>query len=567
MNRPINKPAWLVMALLTVLLTACEQPTSSTDASTSAAPVVGAGSTADADQADADPSASIGAENADLFELSVAKATAAMEAGELTAEQLARYYLDRIERYNPKLNAVIAVNPDAIEQAKMLDEERAAGRIHGPLHGVPVILKDNIESREAMATTAGSLALKNNFTQRDATVTANLRAAGAVILGKANLSEWANFRSSRSSSGWSGVGGQARNPYDTSKTPCGSSSGSGVSVAADLTLLAVGTETNGSVVCPSSVNGLVGIKPTVGLVSRNGIVPISHRQDTAGPMARSVEDAAAMLNAMVGFDDADVATEKSRQNGGVDRDYTELLKTSALIGKRIGVLRGVAGFHEGVDALFDQAVADIQDAGAQIVDDLEYPDAGDAFDNGNSFNALLIDFKNDLNTYLEGLPNPPAEAVNLEALIAFNKANADQEMPWFQQELFEQAQEKGGFDEDYQLAVEKITTAASNGIDQLLSEHNLDAIIAPTTSAAWSIDRINGDKYLGGSSTYPAVSGYPNITLPMGYVHHLPVGMSFIGTAFDEQELLAMAYAYEQSTNHRHPPKLTSSDSDEASTP
>ncbi len=550
MNKLNNRPVWLILVLAMVFLVGCEQP--SPDASSSTAPVV-----------DTDAQVSVGttedtssAENESLFELSVSQAIAAMQSGEFSSEQLTRYYLERIEHYNPMLNAVIATSPDAIEQAQKLDKQRAEGHIHGPLHGIPVILKDNIESREAMATTAGSLALKNNFTQRDAAVTANLRAAGAVILGKANLSEWANFRSSRSSSGWSGVGGQAKNPYDISKTPCGSSSGSGVSVAADLAILAVGTETNGSVVCPSSVNGLVGVKPTVGLVSRTGIVPISHRQDTAGPMARSVEDAAIMLNAMVGFDEADVATEQARQQGGFDRDYTQLLETSALAGKRIGVLRGAAGFHEGVDALFDQAVADIESAGAEMVDDLQYPDAGDAFDNGNSFNALLIDFKNDLNAYLAGLPKPPAEAVDLEALIAFNNANADQEMPWFQQELFEQAQEKGGFDDAYQQAVEKITDATRNGIDQLLREHNLDAIIAPTTSAAWSIDRINGDKYLGGSSTYPAVSGYPNITLPMGYVHHLPVGISFIGTAFDEQALLGMAYAYEQSTHHRHPPKL-----------
>lgn len=548
MNQLIDRLIRLALALAMVLLIGCEQSTS--DTSSSAAPIADAGSEASVDTTDSS------AENENLFELSVSQATAAMQNDELSAAQLTRYYLDRIEDYNPTLNAIIATSPDAIEQAEMLDKQRAEGHIKGPLHGIPVILKDNIESREAMATTVGSLALKNNFTQRDATVTANLRAAGAVILGKANLSEWANFRSSRSSSGWSGVGGQARNPYDINKTPCGSSSGSGVSVAADLAMIAVGTETNGSVVCPSSVNGLVGIKPTVGLVSRTGIVPISHRQDTAGPMARSVEDAAIMLNAMVGFDEADLATQQARQQGGFDRDYTQLLETSALAGKRIGVLRGVAGFHEGVDALFDQAVADIESAGAEIVDDLEYPDAGDAFDNGNSFNALLIDFKNDLNAYLAGLPRPPAEAVDLEALIAFNNANADQEMPWFQQELFEQAQEKGGFDEAYQQAVEKITNATRNGIDQLLSEHNLDAMIAPTTSAAWSIDRINGDKYLGGSSTYPAVSGYPNITLPMGYVHHLPVGMSFIGTAFDEQALLGMAYAYEQATNHRRPPTL-----------
>ncbi len=498
-------------------------------------------------------------DNPELFELTVEQASTAMQSGELSAVSLTQYYLDRIEHFNPKLKAVIAVSPDALEQAHRLDAERADGQLRGSLHGIPVLLKDNIESLGELPTTAGSLALQNNVTNRDATVTANLRAAGAVILGKANLSEWANFRSSRSSSGWSGVGGQVRNPYDTSKSACGSSSGSGAAVAADFALMAVGTETNGSVVCPSSVNGLVGIKPTIGVVSRTGIVPISHRQDTAGPMARNVRDAALMLNAIAGFDSADEATEAGRLNGSFGRDYTALLEAGALQGKRIGVLRGAAGFHEGVDALFDQAVLDIRAAGAEVVEDLEYPDAGDAFANGNSFHALLFDFKNDLNSYLAGLPNPPAgQAADLEALIAFNRQHADREMPWFQQELFEQAQEKGGFDDpEYQQAVEKITQATRQGIDQLLSEHQLDALIAPTTSAAWSIDLINGDRFLGGSSTYPAVSGYPNITMPMGYVHHLPVGISFIGTAFDEQALLALAFAYEQATMHRRPPKLT----------
>ncbi len=498
-----------------------------------------------------------GFSNPDLYELSIAQARTAMQAGSLTAVQLTEYYLARIEHYNPVLNAVIAVSPDAIDQARSLDAELANGRVRGVLHGIPVLLKDNIESLGSLPTTAGSLALQDNVTNRDATVTANLRAAGAVILGKANLSEWANFRSTRSSSGWSGIGGQARNPYDTDRSPCGSSSGSAVAVAADLTLLAVGTETNGSVVCPSSANGVVGIKPTIGVVSRTGIVPISHRQDTAGPMARNVFDAAVMLSAMAGFDSEDGVTAAGQQNGSFNRDYTEFLTANALQGKRIGVLRGVAGFHEGVDALFDQAAIDLGIAGAVLVDELEYPDPGDAFDNGNSFNALLLDFKNDLNSYLAGLPNPPPAAVDLESLITFNRRHADREMSWFQQELFEQSQEKGGFDDpEYQQAVAKITEATRNGIDQLLEQHNLDALIAPTSSAAWSIDLVNGDRFLGGSSTYPAVSGYPNVTVPMGYLKQLPVGMSFIGSAFSEPALLALAYAYEQATMHRQPPRL-----------
>ncbi len=495
---------------------------------------------------------------AEWFELSIAAASAAMQSDRLSAETLTQYYLERIAQYNPTLNAVITVNPDALEQARQLDVEPQQGQVRGVLHGIPVLLKDNIESREDMATTAGSLALKHNITGRDATITARLREAGAVILGKANLSEWANFRSERSSSGWSGMGGQTRNPYDTGKSPCGSSSGSGVAVAADLALLAVGTETDGSVTCPASVNGIVGIKPTIGLVSRTGIVPISHRQDTAGPMARSVYDAALMLNVMAGFDAADAVTAEGREKQAFDRDYTALMQADALRGKRVGVLRKMGDFHEKVAVLLAQAVNDLQDAGAVIVDDLQYPDNGDAFDNNNYGDSLRYDFKHDLNAYLAGLDKLPDSLDTLEELIEFNRQNADAELQWFQQELFEQSQEMGELtDPQYLQAVAKITQAVRNGIDGLLREHNLDVLIAPTAPAAWSIDRINGDHYIGsGSSGYPAISGYPNITVPMGYVHHLPVGISFIGTAFDEQALLAMAYAYEQSTQHRQPPSL-----------
>lgn len=497
----------------------------------------------------------------DFSELSIRAAQHAMHTGAISAEQLTDYYLKRIERYNPTLNAVIAVNPAALDEARRLDAERAAGRSRGPLHGIPILLKDNIESKEpGLATTAGALALQHNVTARDAFVSARLRAAGAIILGKANLSEWANFRSTRSSSGWSGLGGQTRNPHDLNRSPCGSSSGSGSAVAADLALAAIGTETDGSITCPASSNGIVGLKPTVGLLSRAGIVPISHRQDTAGPMTRSVHDAAVLMNVLAAFDPDDSVIPETRHASLFNQDYAAGLEHASLEGKRIGVLRSMAEFHEGVSAVFDQAVRDLQAGGAIIVDDLRYASNGDAFADNQYGNALRADFKHTINAYLADVPQALAVPRSLAALIEFNEAHADTEMKWFQQELFIESQAMPGVsDPDYVQSVEKMTTVTRSGIDTLLEEHRLDALIAPSTGVAWMIDRINGDHFVGsGSSSYPAIAGYPNLTVPMGYVHHLPVGIAFIGGAFSEAELLAIGHAYELRTHHRRTPSLTS---------
>lgn len=493
-----------------------------------------------------------------LAELDVRTLQQALRDKQVTAVEVVNYYLQRIEAHNDDLHAVIATNPFAVKQAEAADKIMKRGQTMGPLHGIPVLLKDNIETKEGLLpTTAGSIALQNNITKRDAFITEKLRRAGAIILGKANLSEWANFRSTRSSSGWSGMGGQTRNAYNTNKSPCGSSSGSGVAVAADLTLLAVGTETDGSVTCPSSINGIVGIKPTIGLVSRSGIVPISHRQDTAGPMTRTVYDAALMLSLMAAYDSTDAPMLAARENGSLVTDYTANLNITALMGKRIGVLSNMAGFHEGVTPVFARALGDLKKAGATLVEDLRYPDSEVFADNAYG-NLLRYDFKHDLNTYLAGLPTALEVPRSLAALIEINQQHANSEMQWFGQELFIQSEEKGDLSDDYYVTtVKKVTDVARAGIDDLLKEHNLDALIAPTTGVAWSIDRINGDNYVGpGSSSYPAIAGYPNITVPMGYLHGLPIGLSFISTAFTEAELLPLAYAYEQATLHRKPPAL-----------
>jgi amidase len=488
-----------------------------------------------------------------LLEADVASLQSMMAAGDLTSEELTRFYLQRIERLDHHLNAVIAVNPEALVAARELDAERSEGSIRGPLHGIPILLKDNIESRDPVATTAGSLALAGNVTGRDAPLVARLRAAGAVILGKANLSEWANFRSERSSSGWSAVGGQARNPYDLGRSPCGSSSGSAVAVAANLTALAVGTETDGSVVCPATVNGIVGIKPTVGLISRTGIVPISHSQDTAGPMARTVAGAAALLQAMIGSDDADPATAIAE--GAAGWSLAEHVRTDGLAGKRLGVVRSEAGFHTEVDALLEEAIAVLRRAGAEVVDGLELDPPDDL--GASEYTVLLYEFKHDLNAYLAGLPDPQLSALTLESLIAFNRAHAADEMRWFDQEIFVKAQATGSLtDAEYLKALDTARQAArEHGIDRLLTAHRLDALAAPTGSPAWTIDLVNGDHYVGGSSTHPAVAGYPNITVPMGMVHGLPVGISFFGTALSEPTLLEVASGYEHATRHRRPPE------------
>jgi amidase len=488
-----------------------------------------------------------------IVEASVADLRSMMESGELSSEALVQIYLARIDRLDGKLNAVIALNPSAAEQAAALDEERAEGKVRGPLHGIPVLLKDNIESKDEIPTTAGSLALEGNVTHRDAFMVEQLRQAGAVILGKANLSEWANFRSEHSSSGWSGVGGQTLNPYDLTRTPCGSSSGSAVAVAANLTALAVGTETNGSVVCPATVNGVVGIKPTVGLVSRTGIVPISHSQDTAGPFGRTVSDAVSLFESMIGADENDAVTEMAGEASGWE--LTAHLVEDGLEGKRIGVLRSATGYHSEVDELLEQAIEDMADAGAVIIDDLAFEDP-DGLSQA-AYDVLLYEFKHDLNSYLASLPDAALSALTLEGLIAFNEEQADREMPHFGQEIFIKSEAKGPLTEqEYLDALELVQSTSREGIDRLIAEHDLDAYVAPTGAPAWKIDLINGDHFLGGCSSYPARAGYPNVTLPMGRVQSMPVGLSFIGGALSEPTLIEMAYAYEQNGRHRTPPDL-----------
>ena len=448
----------------------------------------------------------------------------------LTVTEVTGYFLDRIKLRNPELHAVILVNPQALAIAAEQDAMLARGDKPGPLFGIPILIKDNIETRE-LPTTAGSLALENNRTNRDADVVARLRDAGAIILGKTNLSEWANFRSTRSSSGWSAIGGQTRNPHDTSRSPCGSSSGSAVAVAAKLTIVAIGTETDGSIVCPSSLTGIVGVKPSIGLVSQSGIIPISHTQDTAGPMARNVKDAAILLSSMT--DDGDL-------------NFAQGLREDALVDKRVGILRSSADFHEGVDAVFEQAIATLRNSGAIIVEDIHMT-RPKGFQK-KSYEVLLYEFKHNINNYLANLSSELPVA-NLQGLIEFNDAHADEEMLYFKQEIFLNAQSKGELtDQAYIDALAEIQRATrEEGIDKVLHEYQLDVIVAPTAGAAWVIDLVNGDHWPGGgASSYPAVSGYPHVTLPMGELHGLPLGLSFLGGANSDQALLSMAYAFEQ---------------------
>lgn len=513
------------------------------------AALVGAGLFSLSSPAAAERSAPAAAAAYNVEERSLAQVSADLSAGRVTSEQLTRAYLERITAVDPKLRSVLAVNPQALEQARALDAERRSGRSRGPLHGVPILLKDNIEAAE-LPTTAGSLALKENRTGRDAPLTARLRAAGAVILGKTNLSEWANIRSSDSISGWSAVGGQTRNPYALDRNPCGSSSGSGVAAAASLAAAAIGTETDGSIVCPSSVNGVVGVKPTVGLVSRTRVIPISASQDTPGPMTRTVEDAALVLTALAGSDPEDPATAEADTR---KVDYRAALRPDGLKGKRLGLLRFQAGFDPDVTPVFDRAVAALKAAGAEVV---EITSPG--FDNNGlgaqELDVLLFELKRDLNAYLASTP-PAVRTRTLKDVIAFNEANATAEMPLFRQELFEQAQ-KGEDAAAYpaQLALAR-TTARRDGIDAMLAKYKVDALIAPTVGAAWLIDPVNGDQFVGGgASQLAAIAGYPHITVPMGQVRGLPVGLSFTGAAWSDAKLLALAYAFEQKTKARRPP-------------
>ncbi len=486
----------------------------------------------------------------DVVELSATDALAKMASGELTSAALTQGYLDRIAKVDdagPMLNAVIELNPQAIAEATALDAERKAGKLRGPLHGIPVLLKDNIDAA-GMVNSAGSLALADNRPTADAFVAARLRASGAVVLGKTNLSEWANFRSTRSSSGWSSRGGQTRNPYVLDRNPCGSSSGTGAAIAASLGAIGVGTETDGSIICPASVNGLVGLKPTVGLVSRTGIIPISISQDTAGPMARTVADAALLLNGMAAVDASDPSGAAAE--GKIAADYTTFLKADALKGKRIGVVRQAMGYHPDVDASIAKAIEVMRAAGAEVID-VKIP-TYNAW-NDPEFSVLLYEFKDGLNAYLRKSGSPHA---SLEALIAWNKAHAATAMPFFAQEIFEQAQAKGPVSEAAYLKAraDAKRLAGKDGLLAALAREKVDALIAPSLSPAWPTDHVLGDHFVGAGYGMAAVAGTPSLTLPIGDSHGLPLGITFMGAAYSEGELIGFGYALEQATKARKAP-------------
>jgi amidase len=493
----------------------------------------------------------------DLEEATTAALQAGMKSGQYTARSIAEKYLERIDEIDkrgPSINAVIEINPDALAIAGALDKERREKGVRGPLHGIPVLIKDNIDTADRMMTTAGSLALSGSIAPRDAFVARRLREAGAVILGKTNLSEWANFRSSHSTSGWSGRGGQTRNPYALDRNPCGSSSGSGAAAAANVCAIAIGTETDGSVTCPSSMNGLVGIKPTLGLVSRSGIIPIAHSQDTAGPMTRTVTDAAILLGVMAGIDANDAVTNESA--GKAQTGYTKFLDPNGLGGARIGVARKYFGFSEPVDKLMSAAIDTMKHLGAEIIDPADIPTMGKFGDSENE--VMLYEFKADLNAYLERL-GPKAPVHSLKDIIDFNEKNAAKEMPYFGQDIMIKAEAKGPLTTPAYLKALKRNheLARTRGIDAIMDKHKLDALIAPTAPPAWPIDLPNGDHFPGGDFTGPAaVAGYPHITVPAGFVFGLPVGLSFAGKAYSEPVLIRLAYAFEQATKFRKPPRF-----------
>jgi amidase len=494
------------------------------------------------------------ARNFELEEATAADLQDRMKQGSLTAERVVELYLERIDaidRNGPSLRSVIELNLEALAIARALDEERKGKGTRGPLHGIPVLIKDNIDTDDKMQTTAGSLALVGQPAARDSWVTERLRTAGAVILGKTNLSEWANFRSTHSTSGWSGRGGQTKNPYALDRNPCGSSSGSGAAVAANLCVLAIGTETDGSVVCPSSMCGIVGIKPTLGLISRAGIIPVAHSQDTAGPMARTVRDAAVLLGAIAGVDARDNAT---RASGGKSyADYTQFLDANGLRGARFGVARQYFNIGPAVTAVMEECLDLMRHAGAEIVE----PANGPLFGNWGDaeMEVLLYEFKADLNQYLAGRG---ARVKSLEECIAFNKAHSAAEMPYFAQEIFEQAQQKGPLTEKaYGDALAKNhQLARKEGIDAVIAKFKVDAIIGPTSGAPWTTDWVSGDHADSGCASAPAVAGYPHVTVPAGFVFGLPVGISFFSTAWSEPKLIKYAYAFEQARNARRKPEF-----------
>ncbi len=493
----------------------------------------------------------------ELEETTIAALQQGLRSGRYTSRRLCEAYLARIEQLDgrgPTLRSVIETNPEALSLAAAADAERRAGRVRGPLHGIPVLIKDNIATGDRMLTTAGSLALADAPASRDAFVAKRLRDAGAIILGKTNLSEWANFRSTHSVSGWSGRGGQCKNPYALDRNPCGSSSGTGVAISANLAAVGVGTETDGSIVCPSSANSLVGIKPTLGLVSRRGIIPIAHSQDTAGPMARTVADAATLLGVLAGPDPDDPATAEAGTRGRTD--YTSFLDPKGLTGARIGVARTkFFGYSTATDRLVAAALDVMKQAGAVLIDPADVPHSGEYDD--AEFTVLLYEFKADLNAYLAGL-GPAAPRKTLADVIAFNEQNRDRELPYFGQEIFSAAQEKGPLTDDaYIEALARCRRLSrTEGLDVVFAQHKLDALVAPTGSPPWTTDLVNGDHFLGASSTPAAVAGYASITVPVGYFQGLPVGMSFIGVAWSEPTLIRLAYGYEQAAQPRTAPRF-----------
>jgi amidase len=506
----------------------------------------GAGSSATQKASNAPPTGYV------VEEKTVAALQDDMRAGRLTSARLVELYVSRIhdlDRNGPTLRSVLSLNPRAAEDARRLDGERAQGRVRGQLHGIPILLKDNIESADPLPTTAGSLALKDNLTGRDAPIVARLRQAGAVILGKANLSEWANFRSTHSTSGWSAVGGLTRNPYALDRNACGSSAGSAVAVAANLVALAVGTETDGSITCPAAINGVVGFKPTVGLLSRRYIIPISAMQDTAGPMTRTVADAAALLSVMAGSDSQDEVTAEA---DGRKTDYPARLSADALRGKRLGVMHFAMGYVPALDDVFSRAVDQLKAAGAAVVviDRFE----GQGAIERREMTVMLTDFRRELNAYLATTP-PAVTSRTLTDLIAFNKAQAEREMPFFRQELWEQSETTANTTADYlRMRAGNKKAAGPAGIDRLMREHKVDALIAPTVGPAWPSDLVNGDHILGGATLLAAVAGYPHLTVPMGQIQGLPVGLSFIGPAWSDAIILSLGYAFEQLGPARQPP-------------
>jgi amidase len=489
----------------------------------------------------------------ELAEKTVVELQSAMQIGELSAKEIVKKYLEQIGDLDKQINSILEINPDAVDIAERLDRERKAGRVRGPLHGIPVVLKDNIDTADKMKTTAGSLALLNApVPRRDAFLVEQLRNAGAVILAKTNLSEWANFRSTSSTSGWSGRGGQTRNPYILDRNPCGSSSGTGAAVAANLTAVGIGTETDGSIICPASICGIVGLKPTVGLISRSGVIPISHTQDTAGPMTRTVADAAMMLSVMTSVDPRDSATARNGKLAG--NNYESFLKADGLKGAKIGVARDYWGKRTEVDKVTDAALDTMKKAGAKLID-VKFPTLskfGDA-----EFEVMLYEFKNGLEKYLR---ERNASHKSLADLIQFNEDNAAREMPYFKQEIFESSAKKGPLTtRAYVLALKKCQLLTrTQGIDAIMDKNGLDAIVAPSNAPTWMIDWINGDcgsNYVS-SSSLAAVAGYPSITVPAGFIRELPIGISFFGRAYSEPVLIRIAYTFEQTTKARRMPKF-----------